>query len=219
MQGFIDYILRNPGPFVTFVSAVVALISAMLARRETARQQSLMRESLRQQIDRASLEWGRETIDLMAEAERLASADGDMAEFETEKRRIAYRLSSLADRGRMFFPNLDPKRKGAEKEGAFQGFRPPILDALVFSHFEMKTLQPGDTESIGFLNRCRRLIVSELQAHLDPRSLDQIVDRYDGQRKGHRDDALRRASTLRAELESRHPGVLERPAYQMDNPE
>ena len=218
MQGLFEYILRNPGPFVTFVSAVVALVSAMLARRETGRQRALMTESLRQQIDRASLEWGRETIDMMARAETLAEHPATET-FEADKRHIAQMLSSLADRGRMFFPNLNPDKKGAEKEGAFRGIRPPILDALVFSHFEMASLEPGNAESVAFLNRCRRLIVSELQAHLDPRSLDQIVARYDRQRRTHREDALKRASTLRAELESRRPHVLDRAPHQRDDPE
>lgn len=188
------------------LSAFVALVSAFFAARETRKQRTLLRETLREQIDRSSLDWGRDAITLMAEAVSLA--DGKcVTDFEHDKVRVSTQLSALADRGRLFFPNIDPERKGAEKEGAFRGTRPPILDALIYAHIEVKMLKEEENEGKAFLNRCRRLIVSELQSHLDPRRRDEIVGRYDAQRKDWRADALKRASALSAELASRWPQI------------
>ena len=88
------------------------------------------------------------------------------------------------DRGRLFFPNLNPDRKGAEKEGAYRGHRPPILDALMWTYHELEALTreggPASDDSAGFIDECRRLLVSELQAYLDPRRKDEIVERMVG---------------------------------------
>lgn len=198
------------------LSALVALFSAFFARGETVKQRALLRETLREQIDRASVEWGRDAINAMAEAFTLAEGKC-INEFEADKVRVSMLLSALADRGRLFFPNIDTDRQGAEKEGAFRGVRPPILDVLVFAHLEVKMLEPVQNEGKAFLNRCRRLLVSELQAHLDPRRRDAIVGRYDAQQRADRADALKRASALEAELESRWPKLKgEIPAEKVD---
>ena len=121
-------------------------------------------------------------------------------------------ISSLVERGRLFFPNIDPHTKGGEKEGAYRGSRPPILDALMFAYYEIEALtrQGGPTadNSADYIDDCRRLLVSELQAHFDPRRRDAIVDRYDDQRLDHRGDAIARANNLKSILKSRRPGLV-----------
>ena len=111
----------------------------------------------------------------------------------------------------MFFPNISPNSKGAEKEGAFRGSRPPILDALMFAYYEVQALtrQGGPTadNSAEYIEDCRRLVVSELQAHLDPRRRDEILERYDDQREDHRGDAIKRANNLKASLAARRPEI------------
>ncbi|MCH9752563.1 MAG: hypothetical protein K0U61_10150, partial [Alphaproteobacteria bacterium] len=61
--------------------------------------------------------------------------------------------------------------------------------------------------SAEFIDDCRRLLVSELQAHLDPRRRDMVVDRYDDQRMDHRSEAIERANSLKTILKSRRPGI------------
>ncbi|MEM1146736.1 MAG: hypothetical protein AAGH49_03025, partial [Pseudomonadota bacterium] len=113
--------------------------------------------------------------------------------------------------GRLFFPNINPEGLGVDKEAAYRGKRPPILDALMFAYYEVEALtrQGGPTadNSAEFIEDCRRLLVSELQAHFDPRRRDTIVDRYDTQRLDHRRAAIERASALRSMLKSRRPGL------------
>ncbi|HTN60010.1 MAG TPA: hypothetical protein VL147_00470 [Devosia sp.] len=48
---------------------------------------------------------------------------------------ISRELSILAEQGRMFFKNVPMSDFGIEKEEAYQGLRPAILDQLVFAYF------------------------------------------------------------------------------------
>ena len=53
----------------------------------------------------------------------------------------------------------------------------------MFAYYEIDAMsrQGGPTadNSAEFIEDCRRLLVSELQAHFDPRRRDLVVDRYD----------------------------------------
>ena len=187
---------------VAVLSAFVALCGAFMASRETRKQRSLMEETLRQRLDGASIRWGDEAIEALAAAESLEHYEIH-TDAKADRLQTARRLSALADRGRLFFPNLVETDKGASKEAAFRGSRPPILDALVFAHFELVSLKDGDALDVDFLRRCRRLVVSELQDHLDPRHWDSVIERGATKKMQDRTDAQRRASTLKAELTSR----------------
>lgn len=199
---------------VGVLSAAIALISAWAARRETRRQREVQVERLRLEIDAASIAWGNRAIEALTRSSMLARTrdfhQNDNS-FNGAKVNMSTALSTLVDQGRMFFPNIAPDSKGAEKEGAFRGFRPPILDALIFAYYEVHamTRQGGPTgdNSADFIEDCRRLLVSELQAHLDPRRRDEVLDRYDEQREEHRSDALKRSSHLKASLGARRPEV------------
>jgi len=195
-------------------SALVALLGAYFARVETRKQRKLMLERLRNDIDQASLQWGVNAIDALGRAAAFARSreqHANDASFNGAKFNMSVALSTLVEQGRMYFPNIDPARKGAEKPGAYRGSRPPILDALMFSYYELQavTRQGGPTgdNSANYIDDCRRLLVSELQAHLDPRRLDEVVERYDEQRLDDRLDALKRATNLRASLAARRPEI------------
>jgi len=204
MEEIVSLLNEYREAIVAGVSAVVALLSAFFSSRETRKQRTILKETLRQRLDEASLQWGDEAISTLAEAEGVAGGTRTTT-FGENRTRVAQELSALADRGRMFFPNIDEKKKGAEKEAAFRGSRPPILEALIFAHMELKGINPPHEGNPDFINRCRRLVVSELQSHLDPAQRDAIVGRYDRKREAHHQDASRRAGSLRAELESNRP--------------
>lgn len=194
-------------------SAFVAVISALIARGETRRQRKLQTERLRQSIDAASLEWGNAAIDTLARAAMFARTRGlqvNDGAFLANKANLLVALSTLVDRGRMFFPNLNPDNKGAEKEGAYRGHRPPILDALMWTFHELEALTreggPSSDDAAAFIDECRRLLVSELQAYLDPRRKDEVVERYDDQTGDNRSDAIAKSQALKAKLATRRPG-------------
>ncbi|WP_156945489.1 hypothetical protein [Hyphomonas johnsonii] len=200
-------------------SALVALVSAVASRAETRRQRRLQTEHLRQTIDSASLEWGTTAIEalgraaMFARTRHLQANDGT---FVGGKTSLLISLSALVERGRMFFPNVDAEMKGAEKEGAYRGHRPPILDAIMWAYFELNAMTrdtgPTGDSSADFIDDCRRLMVSELQAHLDPRRLDKIIERYDDQSARNRREAIDRAQVLKAQLQTRRPGLVLDPA-------
>ncbi|MGB3626746.1 MAG: hypothetical protein WA989_13005 [Henriciella sp.] len=211
-NSFLDTTSTNWTLIVTVASAVFALIGAIASHLETRRQEKIRVETLRMHVDGASLDWGSQAIDTLGRVAMFArtrrSQANDQA-FNNNKVNLMMQLSSVIERGRMYFPNIDPSGKGAEKDGAYRGSRPPILDALVFSYYELEALTreggPTGDNSAVFIDECRRLVVSELQAHTDPRRRDMIVGRYDKQRRVHRDEARSRAQSIRNRLKARRP--------------
>ena len=200
---------------VALSSAVVAVLGALISRNETRKQRELQMENLRHSVDSQSLGWGNACIDVLNRAAMFARTrqhQANDASFLQQRVNLMLAISSLVERGRLFFPNIDPHTKGGEKEGAYRGSRPPILDALMFAYYEVEALtrQGGPTadNSADYIDDCRRLLVSELQAHFDPRRRDAIVDRYDDQRLDHRGDAIARANNLKSILKSRRPGLV-----------
>ena len=199
---------------VAILSAVIAVFGALVSRNETRKQRALQMENLRHNVDAQSLNWGNACIDVLNRAAMFARTRQHQANdqsFLQQRVNMMLAISSLVERGRLFFPNIDPGSKGSEKEGAYRGSRPPILDALMFAYYEVEALtrQGGPTadNSAEFIEDCRRLLVSELQAHLDPRRRDAVVDRYDDQRLDHRGEAIARANALLSNLKSRRPGI------------
>ena len=171
-------------------------------------------ENLRRSVDEQSLAWGNACIDVLNRAAMFARTrqhQSNDASFFQQRINMMLAISSLVERGRLFFPNINPESKGSEKEGAYRGVRPPVLDALMFAYYEVETLtrQGGPTadNSAEFIEDCRRLLVSELQSHLDPRRRDLVINRYDDQRLDHRSDAVDRANALKSILKSRRPGI------------
>lgn len=210
-----EWLKGNAEIFIGILSAIVAVVSAVIARGETRKQRKLATERLRQSIDAASLDWGAAAIDTMARCAtfvRTRHLHANEGAFMAAKSNMLILLSTLVDRGRMFFPNIDPDGMGAEKEGAYRGLRPPILDALMYTYSEIEATEregglPSE-ESGAFIDECRRLLVSELQAHLDPRRLNKIVERYDDQSKATRKNSLQQAASLRGRLLTRRPNVV-----------
>lgn len=209
-----DWLKGNTEIIIGILSAIVAAISALIARGETKRQRKLATERLRQSIDAASLEWGGAAIDVLVRCAtfvRTRHMHANDGAFMAAKTNMLIMLSTLVDRGRMFFPNIDPDGKGVEKEGAYRGSRPPILDAVMFVYHELEAVpREGGlpSEDCGeFIDDCRRLLVSELQAHLDPRRLDEVVERYDDRSKENRASARERSGALRGKLLTRRPNT------------
>lgn len=212
VNAIFDLVYRNYALVFSSLSALVALISALSARRETRLQTDLQNLRLRQSIDAAALGWGNEAITIMAKASTFSRHIPERTEriqFNADQDDILYQLSAIIDRGRMFFPNVDLDAKGHHKAAAFRGHRPPLLDALVWAYKEIEALTLTDKlaglNSCHFIEDCRRLLVSELQIYLDPKRMDSFVGRYDSQSRKDQDDAVSRAAALRHELVRRRP--------------
>lgn len=202
MEDVLGFLNTHRETAVAVVSAIVALIGALVAGRETRKQRNLMAETLRQRLDTASIKWGDEAIEALAAAEGMGDYENH-AEVKVDRIQTARRLSALIDRGRLFFPNHNEQIIGKQKDTSFRGLRPPILDALVYAYQELDSLKDGEAVDVAFIRSCRRLVVSELQDHLDPRHWDSVIARGVTKKAEHRTAAQRRASVLGAELESR----------------
>lgn len=196
-------------------SAVVALVSFLFNWAVVARQTAMQRESLKAQMDADVLHWAHEAIDAIAEADALARGRGAVFGEDELKRQIVTlrgRLSALADRGRLFFPNLGAAKAAPTKESAFTGSRPPVLDAVIFALYELERLDPRnlgpDDAACAFLNRCRRLLVSEIQGSIDPRRRGAMLRKLGA--AGSRIDggsSFRFAKDLSDDLRGRFPGI------------
>jgi hypothetical protein len=200
--------------WVAAISAALALASLVLNWMVVRRQTALQFESLKAQMDAEVLAWAHETIDLVSQAGALARGRGDVFpahEFRVRACETAQRLSACADRGRLFFPNETPNEHGREKEAAFQGYRPPVLDAVVFAASLLERLSPegGPDEDAGrFMNKCRRLLVSEVQNAIDPRRRGQMLRQLASGRMDDKKSSFRMAAELGEAMEARYPGFL-----------
>jgi len=200
--------------WVAVGSALLALASLVLNWLVVRRQTELQYETLRAEMDSEVIAWAHEAIDLVAEASTLARGRGAMypaVEFRRLAHETSQKLSAIADRGRLFFPNEEHDRHGQEKEAAFQGFRPPILDSIVFAcgRLDRMAAEGGpDTESADFLTKCRRLLVSEAQNAIDPRRRKQMLNRLAVGRLDDKVSAFKVAADLGEAMEALYPGYL-----------
>lgn len=201
--------------WVAVVSAVIALISFGLNWLVVRRQTELQYETLRAEMDAEVISWANEAIDQVSHAASLARGRG-VTYGPDELRRLTFEtcqpLSSMADRGRLFFPNESPETHGRDKEAAFQGYRPPILDAVVFASTRIGRMECAapepDNDAAEFLTKCRRLLVSEAQNAIDPRRRGQMLRRLAVGRLDDKTSAYALSAELGETLESLFPGYL-----------
>lgn len=196
-------------------SAGLAFVSFFFNWRIVSRQMKMQFESLKAQMDADMLAWAHEASDALSEGVLLARGRGvcfPADEFRLRRLSAAQRLSSLGDRGRLFFPNHAPDAAGENREAAFKGFRPPILDCVVFGYLQLDRMRdddPGpDADAADFLVRCRRLLISELQQAIDPRRRGQMLSRLSQTRRAGDAPDFKAAADLGESLEARIPGVL-----------
>jgi hypothetical protein len=213
-MNFANFALQD---WVAIGSALLALASLLLNWLIVRRQTELQFEELRAHMDSDVLAWAQEAIDAVSEGAALARARGQYtpAEFHTRALELSQRCASLADRGRLFFPNVSPQDHGAHKEAAFQGYRQPILDAVVFACGRLERIdaheQGPDKDAAAFLVKCRRLLVSEAQNAIDPRRRRQMLRRLAVGRTDDKKSAFAVASELGLAMEDLYPGYLDRP--------
>jgi hypothetical protein len=203
--------------WVAVISAILAIVSLAFNYMVVRKQTELQTATLRVEMDSEVIAWTQEAIDAVSAGVALArsrGAEGYAAgEFRRSVSEASQRLSSLADRGRLFFPNDRPDAHGHEKERAFQGFRQPILDAVVFACARLDRMQTSgdspDAETAAYLIKCRRLLVSEAQNAVDPRRRKEMLDRLDVGRKDDKVSAFKTAAEIGEEMEALFPGFLE----------
>ena len=199
--------------WVAVVSATLALASFLFNWGLVRRQAAMQFESLKAQMDADMMHWAHEAIDAVSDAIALARSGGVYEPADLRRRLLetSQRLSSLADRGRLYFPNVQPEASGQEREAAFRGFRPTILDSVVFAHYQVDQLNPDlrepDHDAAAFLTKCRRLLVSEVQNAIDPRRRSAMLRQLATGKTSHAAESIRSASELGEDLRARYPDI------------
>lgn len=202
----------GPNEWIAIVSALVALASFVASLIVVRRQNKLQFEQLKAHMDAEVMDWAQETIDVISEGMALTRGLGlayEQAEAHRRAIDLAQRLSGIADKGRLFFPNTSHDKHGVEKEGAFRGYRPAILDAVVFAHYQLDRLDPAATEpdlaACEYLMRCRRLLVSEVQRSVDPRRRGKMLKQLASGRFNDGGTDFAAVSQLGEDLRARYP--------------
>jgi hypothetical protein len=200
--------------WVALISALIAAASFFFNWRVVDKQTALQVETLKMEMDSEVFAWVHEAIDAVSDAISLADGRGKIYaadEFRTRAFETGHKLSSIADRGRLLFPNESPDTHGQDKEGAFQGYRQPILDAVVFACGQLARLEAEggpDQDAERVLTRCRRLLVSEAQNALDPRRREQMLQQLAIGRQDDKKSSFALAAELGNLIEARYPGFL-----------
>jgi len=200
--------------WIAVVSAVIAVASLALNWLIVRRQTELQFETLKVEMDAEVFAWSHEAIDAVSQGVALTRSAHLHEPDEFQRLAIAceHKLSALADRGRLFFPNENPHLHGVQNEGAFQGIRPPILDAIVFACCQMAQIaaQAGGQSfepTAEFLIKCRRLLVSEAQNAVDPRRRGAMLKRLAIGRMDDTKSNFDVAYDLGKALDARYPGL------------
>lgn len=182
----IQRLIADMGPteWLAFGSAIAAVWSYFLNRATVRRQEIMQVESLRAQRDTDLIAWADETIERLADAQKLCrdSRDGliDEPAFLAARSEVRTRLSASLDRGRLFFPNA-PAEEDLDnpRPAAFAGRRQKALDAIYFAYRAVSDLGrdggPDPTSALKMVVDQRRDFVSEVFLHVDPKRRREVL--------------------------------------------
>ncbi len=165
------------------VAAVCSVVVAVLLGRRTA---SIAAAQHRHSSFSTAREWrcdvrnwASEAIEVLSEATYMCSDTESVGGKDIGSvLSCRYRLSSLIDSGRFFFPNIRRDEHGTDKPFAYRGFRHAVLDPLVAAE---RVLGGGHTGR--FRNRkeavvaMKREFVSSIQRIIDPKGENEEIAR------------------------------------------
>jgi hypothetical protein len=157
-------------------AAAIAVIALFISARTWRQQSRIALETLRIQRDNDVIRWSNDLIDTIVGIEfllRSGARHPDPSGFVVERDQYLARLSAYIEKGRLYFPNVDHRTFGTEKEAAYRGHRQAILDRLVEIYDLIKDLDPRDAVSLEaakaeVLNK-KKAFVSEAQSQVEPR--------------------------------------------------
>jgi hypothetical protein len=185
MPPFANDMLAQMGPaeWLAVGSAIAAGWSFLLNRATVKRQEIMQLEALRSARDTDLIAWAHETIERLADTQRLCRdrRDGliDEEEFLSRRSEMRARLSAALDRGRLFFPNAPKDDDDPDKHAAFKGKRQPALDAVFGAYRTLSDIGrdggPDPTAALEAVVAHRRLFVSEVFVSIDPRRRRDVL--------------------------------------------
>jgi hypothetical protein len=112
-----------------FASATIAIVALLISFVVSRRQARVALQNLRLLRDNAIIQWSNRALDYFCAAEMILKQEYQSitAQAEYEKVRLGTMrdISSCADQGRLFFPNLPHDTHGREKLPALPGLSAP----------------------------------------------------------------------------------------------
>lgn len=168
---------------VSIISAAVSAFYAQRSRRDTQSQQRLQAFALQQEYLANIRVWADESIEALTQAIFLCDLEParmPQDEFFGRWLDVRMRLSTLTDRGRLFFENEKQDDHGQHKPPAFRGYRSPSLDPLLAAYRlidPLRTSKELDRPALrDQLTTQRRTFVSNIQALPSPRQRQRELD-------------------------------------------
>lgn len=167
----------KPGNWASLAQSSVPIVISVVSFIFLSHQRKLQIQATRAQLIAPVAAWGERAIRTLAQCRRfvLAGANGpgtDTGEFIRQRDSLLASLSTEVDLGRLYFPNIPSRNFGKEKEFAFRGYRPPILDSMMFSYNVLEEIRPGTMPSPGdhagaaaIFDKARRIVISELRRY------------------------------------------------------
>lgn len=179
-----ELIFQLIGVVLTVAGAAISIFAAMQARRDTKLQRNLELFAIEQEYFRDLRQWADRAIELLTEAVFVARLDRSKLDAETFEARWSLcrrDISALIEQGRLFFPNEDIDRFGADKLPAYQGFRSPGLNPLVDAYrllgrYYREPARYDARSTTDELWDLRKKFVSYIQNLLDPRARRQMIE-------------------------------------------
>ncbi|SRR5579871_1547230 len=170
-----------------FASATIAIVALLISFIVSRRQARVALQNLRLQRDNAIIQWSNRALDHFCSAEMILKQEyhsvTPQAEYERVRLGTMRDISSCADQGRLFFPNLPDAMHGRDKPAAFQGYRHPALNCLIWTYEllgdaarrrDVLTFEADRHQVINY----RRDFISLVQSELDPRGLVRFLKEH-----------------------------------------
>jgi len=204
------------GAAVAVVAAAEARRSATRAERQatiTELQATIALEQLLTEYCRALQAWADQVLDRLSEAHSLFKFDASRMQGEAISDRrldLAWRISGLIERGRLFLPNLYTNEYGGDLSDGYPGIRPralnPIKEAYILItelrlkdrrsnevNLKDRELSPGEVADL--IWKYRRSFVGEVQTIIDPREREKKLRNLVERRAQRRSDDMGDAET------------------------
>lgn len=152
---------------LSVVSIVVAAITLLKGFRDSSLGQKEKDFRARQQYNAEVRRWSSACSDALGESVYLV-ARGIVN--EEMRHKTMSLLSSLVEQGRLFFPNIPPRDSSWSGLDAREGYRPRILDWLVYSLEICSATKAGvDSEAEEILKNMQAGFTGDVQLFLNPR--------------------------------------------------
>ena len=131
-----------------FVSAIVAVLGLIVAALGLFAVWVKWRESQLRRSD--VLAWSNQAISAMKTLHLICEFEKfyfSRTELDAKLKELCFRTSILIEQGRLFFHNVEAEGYGQEKEPAYRGYRPRVLDHLLVAHRIALGWSAADAES------------------------------------------------------------------------